>query len=375
MVSKRLAYLCAIVVGALCAIFIVKTNETFFDGLFKAGEMRTYNYNSMLLRFAKGQVRIKGKGGYIAYEGDVANGFVEGKGLLYDKDGNLVYDGDFSKSKYEGEGSKYYKNGLKMYEGQFSNNLYNGTGSQYREGGSLLYTGDFIDGVKEGQGSLFDYGTNQIYEGRFSKDDILYSELLNKASSDIGTLYTGSMSLFEDEDVFAILLNDIDALVVGRQSDEALSDQVKADTVYVLKQEIPVKDGTAHTPNEVTKYFGEPIFEGSSYITKEEALAIATIREQSGDKYYRDPSFESEYVYEDYSTITGYDEDMMVYLYIYERDGVEYTLVCSDENRPFGFYYLTKGNDGGDSEESDEDAGTLAEGLDEVSDTEATETE
>lgn len=343
MISKRLAYMLVIVIGVICSVFIVRANSNFFDGFFKTNEVRTYNYNSMLLRMTKGNVRIKAKEGYIAYEGDVEKGYVKGNGTLYDKYGAIVYQGAFEKSKYEGVGTQYYSNGNIMYTGDFSQNLFNGVGKQYRNNGSILYDGEFVNGKKEGGGQLFDNGGNPVYEGRFSKDNILYSELLNKKASDVSTAYTGEMGLYSDEDFFAVHLKDINALYAGFENTDALEDEVMVETVYVLESEFPGKDKMLALPSELTEYFGEPIFEGSSYITESEALVIHLVRENTMDRYYSDPALELEYVYDDYQNITGYNIDKQVYLYTYEKDGMEYTFVCADKDAAFGFYYISEG--------------------------------
>lgn len=344
LVSKRLAYLAVVVVGVLCSVFIAKSNSSFFDGLFKTSEVRTYNYNSMLLRTAKGTVRIKAKQGYVAYEGDVENGYVKGNGTLYDSLGGIVYKGAFAESKYEGTGTQYYSNGNIMYTGDFSQNLFNGTGKQYRSNGSILYDGEFVNGKKEGTGTLYDNGGNNIYTGRFAKDNILYSELLNKSATEVSTAYTGKMRLFDDDDFFAVYLEDINALYSGYENSDALDDNVNVETVYVIQSEFPGRDDMISSTADLTEYLGEPIFEGSSYITEQEALVTYLVRQDTMDRYYSDPGLELEYVYDDYQNITGYNTDKQVYLYVYEKDGMEYTFVCADKDASFGFYYISEGD-------------------------------
>lgn len=354
MISKRLAYLLVVVVGVACAMFVYKTNSTFFEQHFETGDMRTYNYNSMLLRMAKGKARIKGKSGYIAYEGNVEGGYVNGDGTLYYKDGNVCYTGAFAKSMYEGEGILYYDNGNLEYKGSFSKNLYNGTGDQYRQTGSLLYSGDFVNGLKEGNGELFDNGGNKVYSGRFSKDFLLYSELLGKTASEVNDSYTGKLSLYSDDETFAVYLSDIGAIYAGTENNDALESETVVETVYVLDSEFPVREGKASTISEVIAYLGEPIFEGTSYMTEEEAVATSIIREATGDRYFEDPGLVTEYVYDDYCTIDSYNTDKMVYLYTFLKDGIEYNFVCENPNSYFGFYYMRQ--EEGSANSDDEEA-------------------
>ena len=58
LVSKRLAYAVIIFVGVLSLWYIGATSKI-FDKLTAHGGLRTYSYNSILLRLAKDKVRIK----------------------------------------------------------------------------------------------------------------------------------------------------------------------------------------------------------------------------------------------------------------------------------------------------------------------------
>ena len=136
MISKKLAYSAVIILGVVSIWYIVSVKSTFAN-LGDSGPIRTYKYNSMQLRMAKDKVKILGKSGYLAYEGDVDKGYVTGNGTLYGLEGNLVYQGQFEKNKYEGVGKYYYENGNLCYEGDFHDNLFEGVGRQYRESGAI----------------------------------------------------------------------------------------------------------------------------------------------------------------------------------------------------------------------------------------------
>ena len=62
MISKRLAYAVVVIIGVLSLWYITATTKI-FDKLTQNGGMRTYSYNSILLRLAKDKVRIKAKSG------------------------------------------------------------------------------------------------------------------------------------------------------------------------------------------------------------------------------------------------------------------------------------------------------------------------
>ena len=171
MVSKRLAYAGIIIVGVLSIWYIGATTKV-FDRLTANGGLRTYSYDSVLLRLAKDKVRIKARSGYVAYEGEVSKGYVTGVGTLYSPDNVMLYNGSFLKNRYEGEGSQYYETGALRYTGSFHDNLYEGEGKLYREDGTEEYEGGFFAGMKDGHGKLVDSGNNAIYEGSFASDEI-----------------------------------------------------------------------------------------------------------------------------------------------------------------------------------------------------------
>ncbi len=67
LVSRRLAMAVVVAAGVLSLYYLFSTCKT----LTHAGEegIKTYDYDSIMLRFAEGKVRIRGKSGYLAYEG------------------------------------------------------------------------------------------------------------------------------------------------------------------------------------------------------------------------------------------------------------------------------------------------------------------
>ena len=105
MISRRLCYAAVVVLGLLSLYFILVIVKPFDALSSKTGQIKTYKYNSLALRFIDSDVRIKAKSGYIAYEGAVSDGACNGQGKLYDDAGNLVYSGAFENSKYNGTGT------------------------------------------------------------------------------------------------------------------------------------------------------------------------------------------------------------------------------------------------------------------------------
>lgn len=339
MISRRLAKMLILLTGILSAYYILFINP---PSIFGGNGIRTYSYNSIPLKFAKGEVRIKAKSGYTAYEGNVSGGFVTGQGTLFRKSGEVVYTGKFRKNKYNGKGQLYYPGGQMKYEGVFSDNRFNGKGTLYRENGSREYEGSFAKGMKNGKGTLFDSGDNQVFTGSFSQDELLYSDLLGKTTKEISEVYTGERKIYTDGlDAFTVALEDIDAVYSGAQDGTALDDSMKVEGIYVLKNKILLKDKICTSVAELKELLGEPEYEGNSSVTLAEAVAISYLNEKE-DCLFGPVNMDSEKEFSDVITINDYDPDYVIYLYSYTVDSVRYTFFTDKKNGEISMYLIEK---------------------------------
>lgn len=344
LVSKKLAYAILIVIGVLSMIYLVSIRSMYLPGKQTDG-IKTYDYNDVMLRFAKGTVRIRGKSGYIAYQGDVEKGGVTGFGNLYGVDGTLLYQGNFADNEYEGNGIQYYPDGTMHYRGSFSGNLYEGTGKLYRENGSLAYDGEFARGMKEGVGKLYGAGDKPVYEGSFSQDQLVYSALLGKSTAEVADAYNGGRIIYQSDNEFTVLMPDINALYVGATDEDNLEDQVMVNSIYVLKNTITFGKNEYSTIAELRKVFGEEVYDGNSIVTLPEAVAINYLNKQ---KQTLNGSVEMDMTeaFTDVFTVDGIQDDYPVYLYSFRKGGLLYTFVCGDRNDRFAFYSIMSGEGG-----------------------------
>ena len=338
LISKKLAYAIVVVIGVLSMIYLVSIRSMYLPQKQEDG-IKTYDYDDVMLRFAKGKVRIRGKSGYLAYEGDVEKGSVTGSGNLYGVDGTLLYQGEFAQNEYEGNGTQYYPDGTMHYKGAFSGNLYEGTGKLYRENGTLSYDGEFARGMKEGTGKLYAAGDKPVYEGSFSKDQLVYSALLGKSTAEVAQAYTGSRVIYRNDSDFTVLMPDIQALYIGVTDEANLEEQVMVDSVYVLKDSILIGDQECTTIKDLKAAFGEIVYEGNSIVTLPEAVAINYLNTK---KQTMNGSVELETTdeYTDVITVNRIQDDYPVYLYSFRKDGLLYTFVCKDKNDTFSFYSI-----------------------------------
>lgn len=341
LVSRKLAF-SVLVIMIFCAcyyLFLINPPSTFTEGM--ADGVRVYDYNSLPLRFAEGEVRIRAKGGHIAYEGMVASGYAEGNGDLYNKEGNLVYQGNFGKSKYQGNGSLYYPSGQMMYKGEFQDNQFSGTGTLYRENGTMQYAGGFAAGEEEGEGTLYDASEQPVFTGSFHLGELLYPQLLGKSTEEISSIYTGERTIYQMGEESVVMLEDIGAYYLSSAEGESIDDSLKADKVYVCSDSFVYGSELLTTIRQLNETLGKPTFEGNSYVTFPEAVGISWL-EENGRTTGVKAGLEETRTYEELRQVSAFHPDSQLYLYVYQKDGISYTFLSNDRNNGFFLYLIEK---------------------------------
>lgn len=345
LVSKRLVFLIVIVIGILSLWYVTANVSSMMNDGGKVA--KTYYYNNVLLRFAKGNVRIKAKSGYIAYEGDVKDGYVTGNGTLYNKSGGLVYKGAFSENKFQGQGTDYYENGSMRYTGNFENNLYYGTGKFYRTDGSLEYSGEFEEGMKNGTGELYDNASSMVYTGNFSYDSIVYSDLLGVTTEEVSEKYKGKRVVYSDNDYFAVLMPDISAMYIGNPANDSLDGKVTTKAVYVMKDYFCFGKSRAVTIDELRKILGDEVYHGNSEVIMPEAVAINYLNSISRGQVLKGAvEIEGTKNLDDVITVDSFDKGYEVYLYSFEKGGLRYDFVTTEQDGGFAFYSINPTSSG-----------------------------
>ncbi len=344
LVSRKLAFAVVLIIGVLSVAFLINSWSGLFPGRNTDG-IKTYKYNSILLKFAKGPVRIKGKSGYLAYEGEVSKGSCNGPGTLMNPAGIVVYQGNFAKSMYENTGTQYYPDGTLFYQGTFHENLHSGTGKLYRQNGSLEYEGEFALDMKEGQGTLFDMGHNAVFTGQFSLDDIKYSDFIDKKASEVAGAYNGSRTIYESYGERARYMADIDAMTLEYFDEESIDSEASVEAVYVLKNSFPTATGRITTFEELSRLLGQPIYVGSSYASLPEVLCVNKLNANSDKIVLNGPAdIDMSSLFTEYCEVTNYDMSYEVYLHTYHKDGILYTFVTDPGVNTFYFYFIMAEN-------------------------------
>ena len=344
LVAKKLAYAVVIITGILCIIYIVSQKDALFPGNSES-YIKTYNYNSILLKFAKGKVRIRGKSGWVAYEGEVEDAGCNGQGTLLTPEGIVLYEGNFKSSMYEDQGTQYYENGILRYVGTFHENQYNGEGRLYRETGSIEYDGEFARNLKDGEGKLYNSGGEEIYNGQFSQDKILYSSLLGKSSTEMAIIYNGQRKLYEAGNERVRVMSDIGAMTEEITNSESIESTATVSAVYIQDNSIRIGNHDYTTFDGIQQALGEPTYVGDSYATLPELMIINRLNESSDIQVINGPAEITETdMFDEYSEVEYYDTDYIVYLHSYEKDGLVYNFVSSPDDTTFSFYYILQSN-------------------------------
>ena len=343
LISRRLVFATMVVLGLVSAFYLYSIRQSFGESKSITG-IPTYEYDSLMLRFTKGKVRIKGKSGYLAYEGNVQSGAVNGFGILYSPDGDMVYQGNFENNKYQGNGTSYYPEGIQEYTGSFEQNKFHGIGKLYRSNGSLDYEGEFVSGIKEGSGKLYDNGNNLVYQGSFRSDRILYSELLGKNTNEVSDYYTGTRKIFESEEGMAVIMEDIGAMYLAKSNSEALDNTNKVEKILVLNNTIGMGTHTYSKMSELDQLFEEKIYEGNSVVTLAEALGINRLADTQYSPLKKVEMKINE-SFTDYSYVEDMEENYIVSIDSYYKDGLIYTFVRDLEEEGFLFYTIETDNE------------------------------
>lgn len=338
LVSKRLVVAIVMGIGVFSLYYLCFVNPlSVFKG--SGDAIRTYSYHSIPLRFTKGEVKIKAKSGYIAYEGNVESGQVTGAGNLYNQAGEVVYTGAFEANKFNGMGKEYYPGQVLKYTGNFADNLYEEEGILYRKNGTKEYEGTFSLGMKEGEGILYDSSNNQVYTGNFSKDQLLYSDLLGQKTAEIAKSYTGARTVYTDDTNFVVLLEDIHALYTGNAKENALDDSMGVEGVYVLSPKITRAGKECTNIAELNEVFQAPMYEGNSSVIMPEAVAIQALNNR-GDKRFEMVDMQTENEFEDVIRVVDYESDYLIYLYSYEYEDLIYTFFTKEKYGEFSMYLI-----------------------------------
>ncbi len=340
LVSRRLAFAIVVALAILCAWYITTVYPNLTEG--SGGvPVRTFKYDSVVLKFYEGKVRILAEEEYVAYEGWVGEGESVGSGKLFDIDGNLVYEGNFTDSMFNGTGTSFYPTGITQYEGNFVDNLYQGTGAYYHPTGSLSYEGAYVGGLRHGIGTLYNAAGAEIFTGNFQKDALVYSEFLAKAAADVAGMYTGESMLYVADGETCVAMEEISAVYTLGDGVESLDQEWTLDGIYVMESSLEVQGQQLSSVSEVTSALGEPSYYGTAYVTLAEAVSLNLLAE---DGVQNMPSVEMSYTQDfvDLATVSDYEDSVKVYIYSYESDGLVYTLYTSEAGvESFSMYAIT----------------------------------
>ena len=151
----------------------------------------------------------------------------------------------------------------------------------------------------------------------------------------------GKKTIYTDDEYFVVDMADIDAVYYGRQNEETVSDGVRVEGVYILKNAFEYFGKELKTVTEVSQIMGDPVYEGNAYVILPEAVAIHVLN-KSGSDFYGEVIKNSEQILADAVVVNEYDDDYSVYIYTYVQDDLRYTFFGKDRNGKFAMYLIEK---------------------------------
>ena len=188
----------------------------------------------------------------------------------------------------------------------------------------------------------------RILKAFFSQDEVLYSALLGKTSSDMAQAYTGKRKLYVDNVERVRVCEDIDVMTEEILSEDSIDSEATVQAVYVLNNSIRIGGKRYQAFEDLGEAFGEPTYTGESFATLPELLVINRLNDASDVDVLSGPADITETdLFKEYTQIEGHQEDYEVWLHSYEKDGLVYNFVSSKSDEEFIFYYIMT-NDLGD---------------------------
>jgi hypothetical protein len=335
LVSKRLAFALVVVIGVVSVWYVFAVSPLTPRIGAADSTIPTYHYRSPALKFYKGEVRILDAEDRDAFIGAVSGGRANGQGKLYDERGNLMYSGAFNDSMYEGQGETYYPSGTVQYNGAFSRNLFHGVGSYFRPEGTLEYEGEHVSGIRQGAGVLYNAGGNKIFSGHFRKARIVYEEFIGKTAPETAEMYTGAGVTYTEDVSYCVDMNEIGAVYSARSGADSVDEEWRVERIYVLSDTILLGGREMNTINDVAAALGEATYLGETRLTMSDAVAANL----SPAVQIEAVEMELRREFEDAYTVTSYDENRRMHIYVFKNDEFTYTFYCESASSPGFFMY------------------------------------
>lgn len=136
-----------------------------------------------------------------------------------------------------------------------------------------------------------------------------------------------------------VWLREIDVWCFAGDNEASLSDSLKYDMVCVGKDVFGYGETVIRTIEELKEVFGEPAYEGNSYLTFPEAVAIDSLQKQ-GKAMGIKTGIDMTPVFDEVYTVDDYAADAVVYLHAYRIGERTYTFVSEEKRGGFFLYEI-----------------------------------
>jgi hypothetical protein len=152
-------------------------------------------------------------------------------------------------------------------------------------------------------------------------------------------MYTGHRTVYYNDTMYMVALDDINAMYCGDIEQDSLDESISATAVYVVSSECYILGDMCSTIEEIRdeNKFGEPVYEGNSDVEAPEVV-MSDHFELGLDV---SQTIESD-INDVYNVSATYTSDQIIYIYAFEDEGILYIFYCRDRNEGFFMYSMQK---------------------------------
>ena len=153
-------------------------------------------------------------------------------------------------------------------------------------------------------------------------------------------MYSGSTSVYSTSGEHCVSMDEINAVYTADDGSDTLSEEWTLTEILVQDSVFPTTQGEISSINDLTAYFGEPVYFGYTWPTLTEAVAVRNMS-AAGQGRFAEIDMEMTSSFRDVYTVSSYDPNYEFYIYVYEMDGLTYTFYCDSSTSSFSMYAIS----------------------------------
>lgn len=168
----------------------------------------------------------------------------------------------------------------------------------------------------------------------------MYAQLLNKTAEEINKIYTGKQRIYTWNENTIIELEDLAAFYVPKKKENSLEEEARSGMVYVIQDVFVFGNKRIDSLSSLKELLGEPQYEGNTYINMYDAVAVKRCMDY-GETITIDFELEYSEIYEEYVQVESFNKEALMYMYMYEIDGINYSFLTEGYSDKFVMYTIS----------------------------------